>query len=83
MFTFARWTQTTCASPAIRINDFLTPNPFGAPQLDFSKLTRLPAPSETIHMAKRGETTLVLTIFILPISSRVASPPSHLNRRSQ
>ena len=38
------------------INDFLTPNPFGAPQLDFSKLTRLPAPSETIHMAEaRGD----------------------------
>jgi prepilin-type N-terminal cleavage/methylation domain-containing protein/prepilin-type processing-associated H-X9-DG protein len=38
------------------INDFLTPNPFGAPQLDFSKLTRLPAPSETIHMTEaRGD----------------------------
>ena len=38
------------------INDFLTPNPFGAPQLDFSKLTRLPAPSETIHLAEaRGD----------------------------
>jgi len=38
------------------INDFLTPNPFGAPQLDFSKLTRLPAPSETIHIAEaRGD----------------------------
>lgn len=34
------------------INDFLTPNPFGAPQLDFSKLTRIPAPSETLHLAE-------------------------------
>jgi len=38
------------------INDFLTPNPFGAPQLDFSKLTRVPAPSETLHLAEaRGD----------------------------
>jgi prepilin-type N-terminal cleavage/methylation domain-containing protein/prepilin-type processing-associated H-X9-DG protein len=38
------------------INDFLTPNPFGAPQLDFSKLTRLSAPSETMHMTEaRGD----------------------------
>lgn len=34
------------------INDFLTPNPFGAPQLDFSKLTSIPSPSETIHLAE-------------------------------
>jgi prepilin-type N-terminal cleavage/methylation domain-containing protein/prepilin-type processing-associated H-X9-DG protein len=38
------------------INDFLTPNPFGAPNLDFSKLTRIPSPSETIHLAEaRGD----------------------------
>jgi prepilin-type processing-associated H-X9-DG protein len=38
------------------INDFLTPNPFGAPQLDFSKLTRIPSPSETVHLAEaRGD----------------------------
>jgi prepilin-type N-terminal cleavage/methylation domain-containing protein/prepilin-type processing-associated H-X9-DG protein len=38
------------------INDFLTPNPFGAPQLDFSKLTRIPATSETLHLAEaRGD----------------------------
>jgi len=34
------------------INDFLTPNPFGAPQLDFSKLTSIPSPSETLHLAE-------------------------------
>ena len=34
------------------INDFLTPHPFGAPQLDFSKLTRLPAPADTLHLAE-------------------------------
>ena len=34
------------------VNDFLTPNPFGAPQLDFSKLTSVPSPSETIHLAE-------------------------------
>ena len=34
------------------LNDFLTPNPFGAPQLDFSKLTSIPSPSETIHLAE-------------------------------
>jgi prepilin-type N-terminal cleavage/methylation domain-containing protein/prepilin-type processing-associated H-X9-DG protein len=40
------------------INDFLTPNPFGAPQLDFSKLTRIPATSETLHLAEaRGDYT--------------------------
>jgi prepilin-type N-terminal cleavage/methylation domain-containing protein/prepilin-type processing-associated H-X9-DG protein len=34
------------------INDFVTPNPFGAPLLDFSKLTRIPAPSETMHLTE-------------------------------
>ena len=34
------------------INDFLTPNPFGAPELDFSKFTSLPSPSETLHLAE-------------------------------
>ena len=34
------------------INDFLTPNPFGAPGLDFSQVTRLPAPSDTMHLAE-------------------------------
>jgi prepilin-type N-terminal cleavage/methylation domain-containing protein/prepilin-type processing-associated H-X9-DG protein len=38
------------------INDFLTPHPFGAAQLDFSKLTAIPHPSETIHFAEaRGD----------------------------
>ena len=34
------------------LNDFLTPNPFGAPQLDFSRLTTIPSPSETFHLAE-------------------------------
>jgi len=46
--------QTRLTSYAI--NDFLTPNPFGAPELDFSKLTTVPAPSETLHLAEtRGD----------------------------
>jgi prepilin-type N-terminal cleavage/methylation domain-containing protein/prepilin-type processing-associated H-X9-DG protein len=34
------------------VNDFLTPHPFGAAQLDFSRLSGIPAPSETIHAAE-------------------------------
>jgi prepilin-type N-terminal cleavage/methylation domain-containing protein/prepilin-type processing-associated H-X9-DG protein len=34
------------------INDFLTPHPFGAPQLDFSKYTTVPSPSDTLHLAE-------------------------------
>lgn len=34
------------------INDFLTPNPFGAPTLDFSKLMSIPSPSQTLHLAE-------------------------------
>jgi prepilin-type N-terminal cleavage/methylation domain-containing protein/prepilin-type processing-associated H-X9-DG protein len=34
------------------INDFLTPHPFGNPQLDFSRLTSIPSPGDTIHLAE-------------------------------
>jgi prepilin-type processing-associated H-X9-DG protein len=34
------------------INDFLAPNPFGAPQLNFSKLTSIPSTSETLHLTE-------------------------------
>jgi len=34
------------------INDFLTPNPFGDSQLDFSKFTSIPSPSVTLHLAE-------------------------------
>jgi prepilin-type N-terminal cleavage/methylation domain-containing protein/prepilin-type processing-associated H-X9-DG protein len=37
------------------INDFLTPHPFGAGDLDFSKSTSVPSPSETLHMAEMDE----------------------------
>jgi len=38
------------------INDFLTPNPFGAPQINFSKINTIPSPSDTIHLAEaRGD----------------------------
>jgi len=38
------------------INDFLTPSPFGEPQLDFSKLTRILSPADTLHLAEaRGD----------------------------
>ncbi len=34
------------------INDFLTPQPFGARELDFSRLTAIPSPAETVHLAE-------------------------------
>ncbi len=34
------------------INDFLTPRPSGAAQLDFSKVTSVPAPSDTFYMTE-------------------------------
>ncbi len=38
------------------INDFLTPNPYGAATLDFSNLKSIPGPSETVHLAEaRGD----------------------------
>ncbi|KAB2673410.1 MAG: type II secretion system protein [Verrucomicrobia bacterium] len=37
------------------INDFLTPHPYGAADVDFTKTTLLPAPSETVHLAEARE----------------------------
>ncbi len=38
------------------INDFLTPHPYGALELDFSHFTKLPASAETLHLAEtRGD----------------------------
>jgi prepilin-type N-terminal cleavage/methylation domain-containing protein/prepilin-type processing-associated H-X9-DG protein len=37
------------------INDFLTPNPAGAPDLDFSKLSRLERPRETVLFAEASQ----------------------------
>jgi prepilin-type N-terminal cleavage/methylation domain-containing protein/prepilin-type processing-associated H-X9-DG protein len=34
------------------INDFLTPAPYGDRSADFSRLTAIPAPSETVHLAE-------------------------------
>jgi prepilin-type N-terminal cleavage/methylation domain-containing protein/prepilin-type processing-associated H-X9-DG protein len=34
------------------MNDFLTPHPYGATDLNFSKTTVIPAPSDTIHLAE-------------------------------
>ena len=34
------------------VNDCLTPHPFGAAQLDFSRLTSVPSPSATCYMAE-------------------------------
>lgn len=34
------------------VNDFLTPRPYGAKDLDFSKTTVIPAPTETFYMAE-------------------------------
>ncbi len=49
--------DTNRARPAsYAVNDFLTPRPFGAAELDFSRLTSLPSPSETLHAAEaRGD----------------------------
>lgn len=38
------------------INDFLTPKPFGASSLNFSKITSVPDPSITFYMAETLET---------------------------
>lgn len=37
------------------LNDYLTPNPSGAPLLDFSKISRLETPSETILFTEATE----------------------------
>ena len=37
------------------INDFLTPKPYGATDLDFSRLTSIPSPSETLHVTEARE----------------------------
>jgi prepilin-type N-terminal cleavage/methylation domain-containing protein/prepilin-type processing-associated H-X9-DG protein len=34
------------------VNDFLTTHPFGAPTLDFSRLTSLPSPSDTFYVGE-------------------------------
>jgi len=34
------------------INDFLTPNPFGASSLNFSKVTSVPSPADTFYMGE-------------------------------
>jgi prepilin-type N-terminal cleavage/methylation domain-containing protein/prepilin-type processing-associated H-X9-DG protein len=34
------------------LNDFLTVHPFGAETLDFSKITALPTPSDTVYLAE-------------------------------
>lgn len=38
------------------INDFLTPSPYGDRLADFSRLTAIPAPSETLHLAEAAST---------------------------
>lgn len=37
------------------VNDFLTPHPFGAAQLDFSRLTAVPSPSATCYMTESDD----------------------------
>ena len=38
------------------INDFVTPHPFGAKELDFSRTIALPSPASTLHLAEaRGD----------------------------
>jgi prepilin-type processing-associated H-X9-DG protein/prepilin-type N-terminal cleavage/methylation domain-containing protein len=38
------------------VNDFLTPHPSGAPDINYSKVTSLADPSETLQMAEMAET---------------------------
>ncbi len=38
------------------INDFLTPAPYGERSVDFSRLTSIPAPAETLHLAEAAPT---------------------------
>jgi prepilin-type N-terminal cleavage/methylation domain-containing protein/prepilin-type processing-associated H-X9-DG protein len=45
------------------VNDFLTPRPAGAPQLNFSKRTSVPNPSETFWMSESPEDVLGLDHF--------------------
>lgn len=37
------------------INDFLTPKPFGAPTLNYSRVTSVPSPADTFYMAEADE----------------------------
>ncbi len=37
------------------INDFLTPNPFGAPALNYSRVSSVPSPADTFYMAEAFE----------------------------
>lgn len=37
------------------MNDFLTPKPFGAPTLNYSKVTSVPSPVDTFYMAEAYE----------------------------
>ncbi len=37
------------------INDYLTPHPFGAAKLDYSKITRVPTPTETFHLTEMAD----------------------------
>jgi prepilin-type processing-associated H-X9-DG protein len=39
----------------IALNDFLTPKPYGARHLDFSKVTKIPATQETLMFAEADE----------------------------
>ena len=46
----------TARRTSFALNDFLTPRPFGARELDFSRLSSLPGPSDTLHFAEaRGD----------------------------
>jgi prepilin-type N-terminal cleavage/methylation domain-containing protein/prepilin-type processing-associated H-X9-DG protein len=40
------------------INDFLTPHPFGAADLDFSRIIAIPTPALTLHMAECADAFL-------------------------
>jgi prepilin-type N-terminal cleavage/methylation domain-containing protein/prepilin-type processing-associated H-X9-DG protein len=48
--------DTNSARPTgYAVNDFLTPRPYGATDLDFSRLVSIPSPTETLHVTETRE----------------------------
>ena len=47
--------RSTNRTTSFAINDFVTPHPEGHENLDCSKLTSIPSPTQTIYMAESGD----------------------------
>jgi prepilin-type N-terminal cleavage/methylation domain-containing protein/prepilin-type processing-associated H-X9-DG protein len=77
-----------CAQdPALRrpytylINDFLTPNPAGAPDLDFSRLAKLDRPGETVMFAEASPSYLNTDHFHFSAYRGGSVPPEMFMRQ--